>query len=48
LANCIVTPHTSWSSAEALSRTLDVFCENLRRYRAGEPLLHVVDAALGY
>ena len=48
LANCIVTPHTSWSSAEALGRTLDVFCENLRRYRSGEPLLHVVDAALGY
>jgi len=48
LANCIVTPHTSWSSAEALDRTLDVFCENLRRYRSGEPLLHVVDATLGY
>jgi len=48
LANCIVTPHTSWSSAEAFGRTLDVFCENLRRYRAGEPLLHVVDPALGY
>src|SRR5664280_1562441 len=48
LANCIVTPHTSWSSAEAIGRTLDVFCENLRRYRAGEPLLHVVDPALGY
>ena len=48
LANCIVTPHTSWSSAEALGRTMDVFCENLRRYRAGEPLLHVVDAAQGY
>jgi phosphoglycerate dehydrogenase-like enzyme len=48
LANCIVTPHTSWSSAEALGRTLDVFCDNLRRYCAGEPLLHLVDATLGY
>jgi phosphoglycerate dehydrogenase-like enzyme len=48
LANCIVTPHTSWSSAEAFGRTLDVFCENLRRYRGGEPLLHEVDATLGY
>jgi phosphoglycerate dehydrogenase-like enzyme len=48
LSNCIVTPHTSWSSAAVLSRTLDVFCENLRRYRAGEPLQHIVDQAAGY
>ena len=48
LSNCIVTPHTSWSSAAVLSRTFTVFCDNLRRYRAGEPLLHVVDPALGY
>lgn len=48
LANCIVTPHTSWSSAQALDRTMDVFCDNLRRYCAGEPLKHVVDPALGY
>jgi len=25
-----------------------VFAENLRRYIAGAPLLHVVDAARGY
>jgi phosphoglycerate dehydrogenase-like enzyme len=48
LSNCIVTPHTSWSSAEALGRTLDVFCDNLRRYCAGEPMLHTVDPDLGY
>lgn len=48
LANCIVTPHTSWSSAAVLPRTLDVFCENLRRYRAGDPLEHVVDQTAGY
>lgn len=48
LANCIVTGHTSWSSAEALNRTLDVFCDNLRRYRTGERLLHLVDPTLGY
>ena len=46
--NCIVTPHTSWSSGAVVRRTLDVFCENLRRYRSGEQLLHVVDPALGY
>jgi phosphoglycerate dehydrogenase-like enzyme len=48
LSNCIVTPHTSWSSAAVLRRTLDVFCENLRRYRAGEPLRHIVDQTAGY
>jgi phosphoglycerate dehydrogenase-like enzyme len=48
LSNCIVTPHTSWSSADVLGRTLDVFCDNLRLYRAGQPLDHVVDLAAGY
>lgn len=48
LPNCIVTPHTSWSSAAVLGRTFTVFCDNLRRYRAGEPLIHVVDPTLGY
>jgi phosphoglycerate dehydrogenase-like enzyme len=48
LSNCIVTPHTSWSSAAVLGRTFDVFCDNLRLYRAGEALRHVVDPALGY
>jgi phosphoglycerate dehydrogenase-like enzyme len=48
LPNCIVTPHTSWSSAAVLDRTMDVFCENLRRYRLGEPLNYLVDPAAGY
>jgi phosphoglycerate dehydrogenase-like enzyme len=48
LSNCIVTPHTSWSSAAVLGRTFDVFCEDLRRYRTGEALRCVVDSALGY
>lgn len=48
LSNCIVTPHTSWSSAAVLDRTLHVFCDNLRLYRSGEPLKHLVDQAAGY
>jgi phosphoglycerate dehydrogenase-like enzyme len=48
MPNCIVTPHTSWSSGAVLGRTFEVFCDNLRRYCAGEPLLHVVDPKLGY
>jgi phosphoglycerate dehydrogenase-like enzyme len=48
LQNCIVTPHTSWSSDAVLGRTFDVFCDNLRRYRDGEPLDFVVDPDAGY
>ncbi|HJX67106.1 MAG TPA: D-2-hydroxyacid dehydrogenase [Candidatus Limnocylindrales bacterium] len=48
LSNCIVTPHTSWSSAAVLGRTFDVFCDNLRRYRASQPLAYLVDLAAGY
>jgi phosphoglycerate dehydrogenase-like enzyme len=44
----VVTPHTSWSSAGVVERSLDLFVENLRRYRAGEPLLNVVDLEAGY
>ena len=48
LPNVIVTPHTSWSSARVLDRSVDLFCDNVRRYAAGEPLLNVVDPARGY
>ena len=48
LQNCIVTPHTSWSSDAVLDRVFDVFCHNLGRYRAGEPLEFVVDPEAGY
>jgi phosphoglycerate dehydrogenase-like enzyme len=48
LPNVIVTPHTSWSSGRVLERSVDLFCENLRRYQAGRPLLNVVDPEQGY
>jgi phosphoglycerate dehydrogenase-like enzyme len=48
LPNVIVTPHTSWSSGRVLDRSVELFCENLRRFAAGEPLLNVVDPAAGY
>jgi phosphoglycerate dehydrogenase-like enzyme len=46
--NLILTPHTSWSSGRVLDRSVDLFCENLRRYRSGEELLNPVDPAQGY
>jgi phosphoglycerate dehydrogenase-like enzyme len=48
LSNVIVTPHTSWSSGRVLDRSVELFCENLRRYAGGEPLLNVVDPTAGY
>jgi phosphoglycerate dehydrogenase-like enzyme len=48
LPNAIVTPHTSWSSGRVLDRSVGLFCENLRRFAAGAPLLNVVDPGAGY
>jgi phosphoglycerate dehydrogenase-like enzyme len=48
LDNVIVTPHTSWSSGRVLERSIELFCENLRLFRAGQPLRNVVDPLVGY
>jgi phosphoglycerate dehydrogenase-like enzyme len=43
-----VSPHVSWHMPGAADMLLDAFLDNLRRYRAGEPLTGVVDRAAGY
>ena len=48
LSNVIVTPHTAWSSGRVVDRSVELFCDNLRRFAAGEPLINVVDPAAGY
>jgi phosphoglycerate dehydrogenase-like enzyme len=48
LPNCTVTPHISWSSPEVRERNAAILLDNLRRYRAGEPLVNVVDQEAGY
>jgi phosphoglycerate dehydrogenase-like enzyme len=48
LPNVIVTPHTSWSSGRVLDRSVELFCDNLRRFSRGEELINVVDPAAGY
>ncbi len=48
LPNVIVTPHTAWSSGRVLDRSVELFCDNLRRFAGGEPLLNVVDPDAGY
>jgi phosphoglycerate dehydrogenase-like enzyme len=48
MENVLVSPHTADHTATWREEAMQAFLENLRRYRAGEPLLHVVDKALGY
>jgi phosphoglycerate dehydrogenase-like enzyme len=44
----IVSPHMSGDFMEFFQALSDLFVENFRRYRTGEPLLNVVDKSLGY
>ncbi len=48
LANCIVTPHTANTPDMAKGPLGARIRENVRRYGADEPLIGLVDAALGY
>ena len=43
-----ISNHVSWNMPGAFELLLDKFIENLRRYRAGEPLAGLVDAQAGY
>jgi phosphoglycerate dehydrogenase-like enzyme len=43
-----LSAHVSWASPAGLARTLEIFIDNLSRYAAGEPVLHVVDPDEGY
>ncbi len=44
----IITPHTSWSSGRVIDRSIELFCENLARFRDGREMLNVVDREAGY
>jgi len=48
MPNVILTPHISGVSDNYDQRLTVLFAENLRRYRAGEPLLNRYDATRGY
>jgi D-2-hydroxyacid dehydrogenase (NADP+) len=48
MPNVIFSPHISGDIPDYESRAVEVFCENLRRYLAGEPFLHEVDREKGY
>jgi phosphoglycerate dehydrogenase-like enzyme len=48
LPNVILTPHISGESIHYGKRLTALFADNLRRYRAGEPLRNRYDPARGY
>jgi phosphoglycerate dehydrogenase-like enzyme len=48
MPNVILTAHSATSSQQFHQRLLDLFCDNLRRYVAGEPLSNVVDKTAGF
>ena len=49
MENVIVSPHATDMVPSLINeRQTDLFCENLRRYLAGEPLLNVLDKELLY
>jgi phosphoglycerate dehydrogenase-like enzyme len=46
--NAILTPHISGANRTYMDKACELFAENLRRFRAGLPLLNQVDRMLGY
>ncbi len=48
MENVVISPHTAGGSPNRGERILDLFCENLRRLIAGEPLLSQIAKKKGY
>jgi phosphoglycerate dehydrogenase-like enzyme len=46
--NVIVTPHAAGGSPNRSGRLVDLFCDNLRRFIDGRPMLSVIDKRKGY
>lgn len=48
LSNVMITPHVAGDSERYNVRATELFCQNLRCYLAGQPLLNQVDFTKGY
>ena len=48
MENVILSPHVSGGTEHYWHRAVPIFCENLRRYLDGRPLLNLVDPERGY
>ena len=48
LRNVIISPHIAGTSERHNERVTNFFCENLKKYLNGQPLLNVIDKKRGY
>jgi len=48
MPNVLITSHTVSTAMDENELVVDLFCDNLRRYLAGEPLRNLFDRARGY
>ena len=46
--NVVITPHSAGGSPHRMDRSVDLFCDNLTRLIAGQPLTSVIDKSKGY
>ena len=48
LPNVLITPHTASFGGDYWQAAVDLFLDNMSRFKRGEPLLNVVDKTRGY
>jgi glyoxylate/hydroxypyruvate reductase A len=48
MPNVLITPHSMSTGIDENQRLTTLFCDNLRRYLAEQPLLNVIDKVRGY
>jgi len=48
LPNVLLSPHTADHVQDFVHLAVECFLDNLRRFRAGEPLINIVDKHAGY
>jgi phosphoglycerate dehydrogenase-like enzyme len=48
MPNVLVSPHSASTSDRENRRLTDLFCENLRRFLAGDRLINLFDASKLY
>jgi len=48
MPNVLITPHTISTAEDENELVVDLFCDNLRRFLAGEPLRNVFERVRGY
>lgn len=46
--NVIISPHNAFFSPNTINRYMEVFLENIQRFKDGKDLINVVDKQLGY